>query len=125
MSCSEAEMLVLLSSVTSRCSRLDLIIDLAEDAAKEAVNFQGAPIIPSCMARSKRPGEPQMRAAFREISDKQERTAAISGARDAIRALAVRTTINRPPPGHLLQEAGILDFCRGDVGPRTVCASTA
>jgi len=63
---------------------LDLIIDLAEDAAKEPFNFQ-APDYSELYGKVQAAGETQMRAAF-AISDKQERTAAISGARDAILA---------------------------------------
>jgi polyribonucleotide nucleotidyltransferase len=61
---------------------IDLIIDLAEDAAKEPFNFQ--PTDTSALyARVKTLGEGAMRAAF-AITDKQERTTAISAARATI-----------------------------------------
>ena len=63
---------------------LDLIIDLAEDAAKEPFDFQ-APDYADLYAAVKAAGEAQMRAAF-ALRDKQERVAAISAARDAIKA---------------------------------------
>ncbi len=63
---------------------LDLIIDLAEDAAKEPFNFQ-APDYSELFGKVKAAGETQMRAAF-AIGDKQERTQAISAARDTVLA---------------------------------------
>ncbi len=63
---------------------LDLIIDLAEDAAKEPFDFQ-APDYSDLYAKVKAAGEAQMRAAF-ALSDKQERTKAIAASRDAILA---------------------------------------
>ena len=63
---------------------IDLIIDLAEDAAKEPFDFQ-APDYSDLYAKVKAAGEEQMRAAF-AIRDKQERQAAISAAREAISA---------------------------------------
>jgi polyribonucleotide nucleotidyltransferase len=61
---------------------IDLIIDLAESAAKEPFDFQ-APDYSELSAAVKAAGEEQMRAAF-AISDKQERTTAVSEARAAI-----------------------------------------
>ncbi|WP_114966173.1 polyribonucleotide nucleotidyltransferase [Alkalilacustris brevis] len=63
---------------------IDLIIDLAEDAAKEPFDFQ-PPDYSALYERVKSLGEAQMRAAF-AIRDKQERTTAISAARDAVKA---------------------------------------
>jgi polyribonucleotide nucleotidyltransferase len=63
---------------------LDLIIDLAEDAAKEPFNFQ-APDYSELFGKVKAAGETQMRAAF-ALRDKQERTQAIAAARDAVLA---------------------------------------
>ncbi len=63
---------------------IDLIIDLAEDAAKEPFDFT-PPDYSELYARVKAAGEAQMRAAF-AIKDKQDRTNAISAAVDAIRA---------------------------------------
>jgi polyribonucleotide nucleotidyltransferase len=62
----------------------DLIISLAEDCAKEPFNFT-PPDYSDLYAAVKAAGEEQMRAAF-AIRDKQERTHAISAAREAIKA---------------------------------------
>ena len=62
---------------------IDLIISLAESAAKEPFNFQ--PVDYSDLyAAVKKAGEKAMRAAF-AITDKQERTTAISAARETVR----------------------------------------
>ncbi|MGO4914390.1 polyribonucleotide nucleotidyltransferase [Pseudogemmobacter sp. W21_MBD1_M6] len=63
---------------------IDLIIDLAEDCAKEPFNFAPADYS-DLYAAVKAAGEPAMRAAF-AIRDKQERTTAISAARDTVKA---------------------------------------
>ena len=63
---------------------IDLIIDLAEDAAKEPFDF-APPDYSALYAAVKAAGEAQMREAF-AIRDKQERVNAIGAARDAIRA---------------------------------------
>jgi polyribonucleotide nucleotidyltransferase len=61
---------------------IDLIIDLAEDAAKEPFNFQ--PVDYSDLYKAvKKAGEKAMRAAF-AIQDKQDRTAAVAAARETI-----------------------------------------
>ncbi|MGR3570597.1 polyribonucleotide nucleotidyltransferase [Brevirhabdus sp.] len=62
---------------------IDLIIDLAEAAAKEPFDFQPADYS-ALYERVKSLGEDMMRAAF-AITDKQERTNAISAARDAVK----------------------------------------
>ncbi|WP_431297603.1 polyribonucleotide nucleotidyltransferase [Tabrizicola sp. BL-A-41-H6] len=63
---------------------IDLIIDFAEDCAKEPFDFQ--PVDYSALyAKVKKAGETQMRAAF-AIRDKQARTSAIDAAVDAIKA---------------------------------------
>ncbi|GHE05155.1 polynucleotide phosphorylase [Defluviimonas sp. 20V17] len=62
---------------------IDLIVDLAEAAAKEPFDFQ-PPDYSALYAKVKAAGETQMRAAF-AIRDKQERTEAISAARAAIK----------------------------------------
>ena len=62
---------------------IDLIIDFAEDCAKEPFDFQ-APDYADLYARVKKAGEAQMRAAF-ALRDKQERTNAISAAVAAIK----------------------------------------
>ncbi|MHA6324779.1 polyribonucleotide nucleotidyltransferase [Roseivivax sp. CAU 1753] len=63
---------------------IDLIVDLAEDAAKEPFDFQ-APDYAALYDRVKALGEQKMRDAY-AITDKQERTAAVSAAKDAIKA---------------------------------------
>ncbi|MFK7870592.1 MAG: polyribonucleotide nucleotidyltransferase, partial [Roseobacter sp.] len=91
---------------------IDLIIDLAEDSAKEPFNFQ-APDYADLYAAVQAAGEEQMRAAF-AISDKQERTGAVSAARDAILAALTEEQTEDANLGSALKklEASIL---RGDV----------
>ncbi len=61
---------------------IDLIIDLAEDAAKEPFNFQ-PPDYSALFDAVKAAGEADMRAAY-AILDKQERTTAVSDAKAKI-----------------------------------------
>ncbi len=63
---------------------IDLIIDLAEDAAKEPFEFE-APDYSELYEVVKAAGEEGMRAAYAN-TDKQERVAAVSAAKDAILA---------------------------------------
>ena len=63
---------------------IDLIIDMAEDCANEPFSFQ-APDYSDILAKITKIGEADMRTAFGN-TDKQERTAAVSAARDAIKA---------------------------------------
>ena len=63
---------------------IDLIIDMAEDCANEPFSFQAADYS-DILAKITKIGEADMRAAFGK-TDKQERTAAVSAARDAIKA---------------------------------------
>jgi len=63
---------------------IDMIIDFAEDSAKEPFDFQ-APDYSALYAKVKAAAEKQMRAAF-AIKDKQERTTAIDAARAAAKA---------------------------------------
>ncbi|MCA1776542.1 MAG: polyribonucleotide nucleotidyltransferase [Loktanella sp.] len=63
---------------------IDLIIDLAEDAAKEPFHFE-APDYSDLFEAVKKAGEDKMRAAY-AILDKQERTAAVSAAKEDIKA---------------------------------------
>jgi polyribonucleotide nucleotidyltransferase len=63
---------------------IDLILDFAEDSAKEPFDFT-PPDYSALYAKVKKAGEKQMRAAF-AIRDKQERTNAIEAAVDAIKA---------------------------------------
>jgi polyribonucleotide nucleotidyltransferase len=63
---------------------IDLIIDLAEDAAKEPFDFT-PPDYSALYEVVKAAGEAQMRAAY-AITEKQERVAAVAAAKDAIKA---------------------------------------
>ncbi|AWD21794.1 polyribonucleotide nucleotidyltransferase [Pseudogemmobacter blasticus] len=63
---------------------IDLIIDFAEESAKEPFDFS-PPDLSAIYGKVKAAGEAQMRAAF-AIRDKQDRTNAISAAVDAIKA---------------------------------------
>ena len=63
---------------------IDMIIDFAEDCAKEPFDFT-APDYSALYARVKAAGEKDMRAAF-ALRDKQERTNAISAAVSVIKA---------------------------------------
>jgi len=91
---------------------IDLIISLAEDAAKEPFDFH-APDYSALYAAVKAAGEVQMRAAF-AITDKQERTSAVAAARDAIKAQLTEEQLADSNLGSALKklEASIL---RGDV----------
>ncbi|WP_299722238.1 polyribonucleotide nucleotidyltransferase [uncultured Tateyamaria sp.] len=91
---------------------IELIISLAEDAAKEPFDFQ-APDYSELSAAVKAAGETQMRAAF-AISDKQERTSAVAAARTAILEALSEEQAEDPNLGSALKglEASIL---RGDV----------
>ena len=91
---------------------IDLIIDLAEDTAKEPFDFQ--PVDYSDLSAAvKSAGEDAMRVAF-AIADKQERTAAVSAARDTIKAALTDEQKDDANLGSALKklEASIL---RGDV----------
>ena len=91
---------------------IDLIIDLAESAAKEPFDFQ--PVDYSDLYEAvKKAGEKDMRAAF-AIQDKQERTAAVAAAREAILASLTEEQQGDANLGSALKklEASIL---RGDV----------
>jgi polyribonucleotide nucleotidyltransferase len=91
---------------------IDLIIDLAEDAAKEPFDFS-PPDYSALYAKVKAAGEEQMRAAF-AIRDKQERVNAISAARDVIKAALTEEDLADENLGSALKklEASIL---RGDI----------
>ena len=91
---------------------IDLIVDLAEDAAKEPFDFQ--PVDYSDLSAAvKKAGEKEMRAAF-AIADKQERTAAVSAARETIKASLSEEQLADANLGSAMKglEASIL---RGDV----------
>ncbi|MGR3616280.1 MAG: polyribonucleotide nucleotidyltransferase [Paracoccaceae bacterium] len=110
---SEAEMLGAVKFAHEQIQPvIDLIIDLAEDAAKEPFDFQ-APDYADLYEAVKAAGETQMRAAF-ALTDKQERTAAVSAARTAIKEALSEEQLADANLGSALKklEAGIL---RGDV----------
>ncbi len=79
----EAEMLGAVSFAHEQIQPvIDLIISLAEDAAKEPFNFT-PPDYADLYAAVKAAGEERMRAAY-AILDKQERTTAVAAAKEAI-----------------------------------------
>ena len=63
---------------------INLIIDLAEDCAKEPFDFQ-APDYSDLFASVATAGKEAMQAAY-AITDKQERTAAVSEAKETIKS---------------------------------------
>jgi len=91
---------------------IDLIIDLAEDCAKEPFDFQ-APDYSDLYAAVKAAGEDKIRAAY-AISDKQERTTAVSDAKTAIKESLTEEQLDDANLGTALKklEASVL---RGDV----------
>ena len=91
---------------------IDLIIDLAEDCAKEPMNF-AAPDYTAIYNAVKSVGEAGMRAAY-AITDKQERVAAVSAAKDAIKAHLTEEQLKDANLGTALKklESGVM---RGDV----------
>jgi len=91
---------------------IDLIISLAEDAAKEPFDFQ-APDYSELFKAVKKAGEKDMRAAF-AITDKQERTSAVNAAREAVKAALSEEQLADENLGSALKklESSIL---RGDV----------
>ncbi len=91
---------------------IDLIIDLAEDAAKEPFDFQ-APDYSELYAKVKAAGEDQMRAAF-AIRNKQERVNAVAAAREAVKATLSEEELADENLGSALKklESSIL---RGDI----------
>ncbi|MBL4769390.1 MAG: polyribonucleotide nucleotidyltransferase [Rhodobacteraceae bacterium] len=110
---SEAEMLGAVKFAHEQIQPvLDLIIAVAEDAAKEPFDFQ-APDYSDLSAAVKAAGETEMRAAF-ALTDKQERTAAVSAARDVIKAGLSEDQLADGNLGSAMKglEAGIL---RGDI----------
>ncbi|MCV6825728.1 MULTISPECIES: polyribonucleotide nucleotidyltransferase [Halocynthiibacter] len=91
---------------------IDLIIELAEECAKEPFDFQ--PVDYSELYEAvKAAGEDKMRAAY-AITDKQERTGAVAEAREAIKAALTEEQLEDENLGSALKklESGIL---RGDV----------
>ena len=91
---------------------IDLIIDLAEDCAKEPFNFE-APDFSKLLKKVKKSGEKKMRSAF-AVTDKQERQLAVTETRDYIKSQLSDEELEDPNLGSAMKklEAGIL---RGDV----------
>ncbi|MEM9967545.1 MAG: polyribonucleotide nucleotidyltransferase [Pseudomonadota bacterium] len=91
---------------------IDLIIDLAEEAANEPFDFQPVDYSDLSAAVAK-VGEKEMRAAF-AIADKQERTAAVAATRETIKEALSEEQLEDPNLGSAMKglEASIL---RGDV----------
>ncbi len=91
---------------------IDLIIDLAEDCAKEPFDFQ-PPDYSELYEAVKAAGEQKMRDAY-AISDKQERTGAVAAVKDGIKAALSDEQLADPNIGSALKklESGVL---RGDV----------
>jgi len=91
---------------------IDLIIDLAETAAKEPFDFQPADYS-DIYAAVKAAGEEKIRAAY-AITDKQARTTAVSDAKTAIKATLTEEQLADANLGTALKklEASVL---RGDV----------
>ncbi|AMY71415.1 polyribonucleotide nucleotidyltransferase [Frigidibacter mobilis] len=91
---------------------IDMIIDFAEDSAKEPFDFQ-APDYSALYSKVKAAAETQMRAAF-AIKDKQERTTAIDAARTAAKAALSEEELASPNLGSAFKklESSIL---RGDI----------
>ena len=91
---------------------IDLIIDLAEDCAKEPFNFE-APDFSKLLKNVKKIGEKKMRLSF-AITDKQERQLAVAETREYIQSKLSEEELEDPNLGSAMKklEAGIL---RGDV----------
>ncbi|MBL3703893.1 polyribonucleotide nucleotidyltransferase [Sulfitobacter sp. BDSS02] len=110
---SEAEMLGAVNFAHEQIQPvIDLIISLAEEAAKEPFDFD-APDYSELYEAVKAAGETQMREAF-ALTDKQERTTAVAAAREAIIASLTEEQAEDANLGSAMKklEAGIL---RGDV----------
>ena len=91
---------------------IDLIIEVAEDCAKEPFNFE-APDFTKLLKNVKKIGEKKMRSAF-SITDKQERQASVTEMREFIKSKLSEEELEDPNLGSAMKklEAGIL---RGDV----------
>ena len=91
---------------------IDLIIEVAEDCAKEPFNFE-APDFSNLLKNVKKIGEKKMRSAF-AITDKQERQASVNETREYIKTKLSEEELEDPNLGSAMKklEAGIL---RGDV----------
>ncbi|MEM1064991.1 MAG: polyribonucleotide nucleotidyltransferase [Pseudomonadota bacterium] len=91
---------------------IDLIIDLAEEAAKEPFEFT-PPDYGDLYEAVNSAGEEKMRAAY-AITDKQERVAAVSEAREAIRAALTEEQLEDENLGSAFKKLESM-VLRGDV----------
>ena len=91
---------------------IDLIVDLAEDCAKEPFNFQ-APDYSELFTAVSAAGKDAMQAAY-AITDKQERTTAVSEAKEAIKGSLAEDQLSDENLGSAIKklESQVL---RGDV----------
>ncbi|GGO59934.1 polyribonucleotide nucleotidyltransferase [Roseovarius pacificus] len=91
---------------------IDLIVDLAEESAKEPFDFT-PPDYSELYDAVKAAGEDKIRSAY-AITDKQERTTAVADAKEAIREALTEEQLEDPNLGSALKklEAAVL---RGDV----------
>ena len=87
---------------------IDLIIEVAEDCAKEPFNFE-APDFTKLLKNVKKIGEKKMRSAF-SITEKQERQASVTETREFIKAKLSDEELEDPNLGSAMKklEAGIL-----------------
>ncbi|CUH78096.1 polyribonucleotide nucleotidyltransferase [Tropicibacter naphthalenivorans] len=81
---------------------IDLIIDLAEDAAKEPFDFQ-APDYSELFEAVKAAGADKMKAAY-AITDKQERVAAVAAAKEDIKAALTEEQLDDANLGSALKK---------------------
>jgi polyribonucleotide nucleotidyltransferase len=110
---SEAEMLGAVNFAHEQIQPvIDMIIDLAEDAAKEPFDYQ-PPDYSDLYEAVKAAGQDKLAAAYK-IQDKQERTTAVSTAKEEIKASLSEEQLGDPNLGSALKklEASIL---RGDI----------
>ncbi len=91
---------------------IDLIIDLAEDAANEPFEFM-PPDYADLYEAVRAAGEEQVRAAY-AITDKQERVAAVAAAKEAIKAALTEEQLEDPNLGSALKKLESV-VLRGDV----------
>ena len=91
---------------------IDLIIEVAEDCAKEPFNFE-APDFTKLLKNVKKIGEKKMRSAF-AITDKQERQASVNETREYIKTKLSEEELEDPNLGSAMKK---LEACilRGDV----------
>ncbi|GHA59823.1 polyribonucleotide nucleotidyltransferase [Amylibacter ulvae] len=110
---SESEMLGAINFAHAQIQPvIDMIIDMAEDAAKEPFDFQ-APDYSDLYAVVKKAGEKAVRAAFAN-TDKQERTAAISAARETIKEALTEEQLEDANLGSCMKKLEA-EVVRGDI----------